>query len=153
MKRGVHVIVVRNPQIQDMRRQSLVSDLIQLARRKGVSAYVGEGTNNWSAAHVSDTARLCRLEFERKEACARCHSTAESAISFCGIAQVIGGTFSLPVQSVSADEAGAHFGWLAAFASKDKDMSASNALTCKQLGWDPDGPTLHADVRAMKGSD
>lgn len=151
LKRGVHVIVVRNSQIHDTRRQGLVSDLIELARRKGVSAYVGDGTNNWSAAHVSDTACLYRMAFERNEADARYHSTAESTISFRGIAQVIGETFSLPVQSVSADEAGAHFGWLAAFASKD--MSASNALTRERLGWNPDGPTLHADIRAMKGSD
>ena len=51
--------------------------------------------------------------------------------------------------SVSADEASAHFGWLAAFVSKD--MPASSALTRERLGWNPDGPTLHADIRAMTG--
>jgi hypothetical protein len=54
------------------------------------------------------------------------------------------------VTSVSADEAGAHFGWLAAFVSKD--MAASSALTRERLGWNPDGPTLQADIRAMTGS-
>jgi hypothetical protein len=30
-----------------------------------------------------------------------------------------------------------------------KDMSASSALTRERLGWNSDGPTLHADIRAM----
>jgi nucleoside-diphosphate-sugar epimerase len=147
-ERGIHVIAMRNSQIHDTRKQGLVSDVIELARKKGVSAYVGEGANNWSAAHVSDTARLYRLALERNDAGARYHGTAEEAVSFREIAQVIGETFGLPVQSVSADEVGSHFGWLAAFASKD--MSASNTLTRLRLGWNPTGPKLCADIRAMK---
>ncbi|WP_322963902.1 hypothetical protein [Sphingomonas fuzhouensis] len=145
--RGIRVIVVRNSQIHDTRKQGLVSDIIGLARKKGVSAYVGEDTNTWSAAHVLDTARLYRMALERNEAGARYHGTAEGAISFRDIAEAIGQTFGLPVKSVSADEAGAHFGWLAAFASKD--MSASSTLTRKRLGWQPEGPTLLADICAM----
>lgn len=38
--RGIHVIVLRNSQIHDTRKQGLVSDLIGLACKKGVSAYV-----------------------------------------------------------------------------------------------------------------
>ena len=149
-ERGIQVITMRNSQIHDPRKQGLVSDVIELARKKGISAYVGEGTNNWSAAHVSDTAFLYRLALERNEAGARYHGTAETAISFREIAETIAETFGLPVQSISADEAGAHFGWLAPFASKD--MSASNTLTRERLGWNPNGPTLHADIRAMKAS-
>jgi nucleoside-diphosphate-sugar epimerase len=147
-ERGIHVIAVRNSQIHDTRKQGLVSDVIALAQAKGVSAYVGGGTNNWSAAHVSDTARLYRLALERNEAGARYHGTAEGAIRFREIAETIGETFGLPVKSVSADDAGAHFGWLAAFASKD--MASSNTLTRERLRWNPTGPTLYADIRAMK---
>ncbi|WP_375381787.1 SDR family oxidoreductase [uncultured Sphingomonas sp.] len=148
VERGIHVSAMRNSQIHDTHKQGLVSDLIELAWQKGVSVYVGEGTNNWSAAHVSDTARLYRLALERNEAGARYHGTAEGAISVRRIAETIGETFGLPVQSISADEAEAHFGWLAAFASKD--MSASNTLTRERLSWSPTGPTLQADIRAMK---
>jgi nucleoside-diphosphate-sugar epimerase len=147
LERGIHVIALRNSQIHDTRKQGLVSEVIALAQEKAVSAYVDDGTNNWSAAHVSDTARLYRLALERNEAGARYHGTAEAAISFRKIAETIGETFGLPVASVSADEAGAHFGWLAAFVSKD--MSASNTLTRERLGWNPDGPTLQTDIRAM----
>jgi nucleoside-diphosphate-sugar epimerase len=97
---------------------------------------------------VSDTARLYRLALERNEAGARYHGTAEGAISLRKIAETIGETFGLPVQSLNAGEADAHFGWLAAFASKD--MSASNILTRERLGWNPAGPTLLGDIRAMK---
>ena len=147
-ERGIHVIAMRNSQIHDTRKQGLVSDVIKLARNKGVSAYVGEGSTNWSAAHVSDTARLYRLALERNEAGARYHGTAEEAIGFRKIADAIGETFNLPVLSISLEEAGAHFGWLAAFASKD--MSASNTLTRERLGWNPARPTLLTDIRAMK---
>ncbi|MDQ1228582.1 SDR family oxidoreductase [Sphingomonas sp. SORGH_AS_0879] len=145
--RGIHVIVLRNSQIHDTRKQGLVSDLIGLACKKGVSAYVGEGANTWSAAHVLDTARLYRMALERNEAGARYHGTAEGAISLRDIAEAIGQTFGLPLRSVSTDEAGAHFGWLAAFASKD--MSASSTLTRKHLGWQPEGPTLLTDICGM----
>ena len=146
LERGVHVITIRNSQIHDTWKQGLVSDVIALARRKGVPAYIEEGANAWSAAHISDTARLYRLALEKNEAGARYHGTAESAIRFCDIAEAIGARYDVPVRSISLDEAGDHFGWLAAFVSKD--MSADNALTRKRLGWNPQAPTLIEDIRA-----
>jgi len=148
LERGIHVITLRNSQIHDTCKQGLVSDVIALAWEKGVSAYVGDGSNSLSAAHVSDTARLYRHALERNEIGARYHGTAEAAISFREIAETIGETFGLPVTSVRADEAGVHFGWLTAFVAKD--MSASSTLTRERLGWNPDGPTLRADIRAMR---
>ncbi len=147
-RRGLHVVTLRNSQIHDSRKQGLVSDVIELARDEGVSAYIGEGANAWSAAHIDDTVRLYRLALERGEAGARYHATAESAIGFRAIAETVGETLGLPVRSIGIDEAGAHFGWLAAFAAKD--MSASNKLTRERLSWEPQGPTLLADIRAMQ---
>ena len=42
-EKGVHVGIVRLPQVHDTRKQGLVTVLIQTAREKGVSAYVGDG--------------------------------------------------------------------------------------------------------------
>ena len=63
-ERGVNVSVVRLPQVHDTVKQGLISPLIQIARQKGFSAYVGEGLNRWPAAHVTDVARLYRLAVE-----------------------------------------------------------------------------------------
>lgn len=65
LDRGVNVVTVRLSQIHDPAKQGLVTDVIALARRTGFSAYVGEGANCWSAAHLSDTARLFRLALEQ----------------------------------------------------------------------------------------
>ncbi len=143
-RRGVDVSVVRLSQIHDTQKQGLVTDLVKLARDKGVSAYVGAGQNRWSATHVSDTARLFRLAFEKHEAGARYHATAESGIEFKRIAEAIGERLGVPVASLSADDARGHFGWLATFA--DKDMSASSDSTRSRLGWSPTGPGLIADL-------
>ena len=68
VERGVNTSVMRLPQIHDTVKQGLVTYLINLAREKRVSAYVGEGLNRWSAAHVLDVARLYRLALEKHEA-------------------------------------------------------------------------------------
>jgi len=65
--KGVSVAVVRLPQVHDTVKQGLITWLIDLARTKGVSAYVGDGANRWPAAHVTDVARLYRLALERHE--------------------------------------------------------------------------------------
>ena len=143
-ERGVNVLVVRLSQIHDTRKQGLVSDVIELARRTGVSAYVGEGRNAWSATHVSDTARLFRLALERAR---RAHATAEAAIPFRDIARAVGESLERPVKFLTPDEAAAHFTWLTAFVGKD--MSASSASTQERLGWRPTGPGLLADIAAM----
>jgi len=147
LDRGVNVVTVRLSQIHDPAKQGLVTDVIALARRTGFSAYVGEGANCWSAAHLSDTARLFRLALEQGGAGERFHATDEGAIPFREIAQAVGRSLGVPVRSMASTEAMDHFGWLAAFV--DKDMSASSVLTRERLGWRPSGPGLLADLAAM----
>ena len=69
--RGVRVAIVRLPQVHDTAKQGLVTYAIQVAREKGVAAYVGDGLNRWPAAHRLDTARLYRLALEKADAGAR----------------------------------------------------------------------------------
>ena len=148
-QRGINVSVVRLSQIHDAEKQGLVTEMIALACAKGVSAYVGEGLNPWSAAHVSDAARLYRLALEKREAGARYHATAEKSIEFRLIAKVIGDRLGVPVVSVSQDDMVGHFGWLSAFA--DKDMSATSTKTRECLQWHPTGPGLLASLEQIKG--
>lgn len=148
--RGVDVRIVRLSQIHDTAKQGLVTIVIELARQKGVSAYVGEGLNRWSAAHVSDTVRLFRLALEKGEAGRRYHATAEEGIAFRRIAEAVGQSLGVPTVSISRDDAAEHFGWLSTFI--DKDMSASSARTRERLGWHPAGPGLLADLRDWQAS-
>jgi nucleoside-diphosphate-sugar epimerase len=142
-QRGVRVSLVRLPQIHDQNKQGLITFLIDLAREKGVSAFVGDGKNRWSAAHVSDTARLYRLALEKGVA-ARYHAVAEEGVPMREIAEVIGRRLKLPVVAKSPAEAAEHFGWLGGFAGLDGP--ASSALTRERLGWRPVGPGLIADL-------
>jgi len=140
LERGINVSVARLSQIHDTTRQGLVSLLIDLARAKGVSAYVGDGMNRWSAAHVTDTARLFRLALERGQPGARYNATAEEGIEMRRIAEALGRNLGVQVVSVAQEEAAAHFGWLQIFAGAD--LSASSAITRKLLDWQPTGPGL-----------
>jgi nucleoside-diphosphate-sugar epimerase len=140
LARGVRVSVVRLSQIHDTEKQGLVTEMVALARARGVSGYVGDGANGWSAAHVSDTVRLYRAALEHGEAGARYHATAESPIPFRDIAQAIGDRLGVPVIRMDEAAAAAHFGWLSHFVGHD--MSASSAATRDRLGWRPTGPGL-----------
>ena len=144
---GVNVITVRLPQVHDTVRQGLISPFIDIARERGVSAYVGEGANRFSAAHVSDVARLYRLALEKGQRNARYHAVAEEGVTLRAIAEVLGAGLGLPVVSIPADRAGEHFGYMATFAGLD--LVASSAWTRDRLGWTPEGPDLLSDLRAM----
>jgi nucleoside-diphosphate-sugar epimerase len=145
--RGVNTSVVRLAQIHDTRKQGLVPYLLAVARKKGVSAYVGGGGNRWPAAHVSGTARLYRLAFEKAQPGAIYHAVDEEGVPVKAIAEAHGRGLKLPVVSIKPEEAEAHFGWLAHFAGRD--MPASSALTQKKLNWKPTGPGLIADLDGM----
>lgn len=145
--RGVSVAIVRLPQVHDPVKQGLVSLLIDLARAKGVSAYVGEGGNRWCAAAVEDVARLYVLALDRHEPGVRWNAVAEEAVPMRAIAQAIGTGLGIPVSSIAEAEVGEHFGWMAGFANLD--MPASGAVTRDRLGWVPTGPTLLEDLARM----
>jgi len=153
--KGVHVSVIRLPQVHDPVKQGLITYLVDVAREKGVSAYVGDGLNRWPAVHRLDAARLYKLALEKaaeKNAKgARYNAVAEEGVPLKEIAEAIGRGLKVPVVSKSAEEAGEHFGWLTHFVSGD--MPASSALTRKWLGWRPTGPGLLSDLKAMKYSE
>jgi nucleoside-diphosphate-sugar epimerase len=144
---GVAVSVLRLPQVHDTVKQGLVTPLIEVARAKGVSAYVGEGLSRFPAAHVLDVARLYRLAIEKCEPGARYHAVDEEGVAARDIAQAIGDGLGVPVKSISPNEAADHFGWLGAFVGLD--MLSSSEWTRKVLGWEPSGPSLLDDLRQM----
>ncbi|MBN3728025.1 SDR family oxidoreductase [Burkholderia sp. Ac-20379] len=145
---GVNVSVMRLPQVHNPYRQGLISPLVQIARDKGVVAYVGDGANRWPAGHLSDAVKLYRLAIEKGQAGARWNAVGEEGISSREIAETLARVMGLPARSIAKEDAQAHFGWMGMFVSLD--MPASSALTQARLGWKPVGPTLIEDLNHGK---
>ena len=145
--RGVRVAVLRlPPSVHGEGDHGFVPFLIGIARKKGVSAYIGDGMNRWPAVHRLDAARLYRFALERSSVGARYHGVADEGVATRDIAEVIGRHLNVPVVSKSREEAADHFGWIGLFFGID--APASSALTQERLGWRPVHPGLIADLNA-----
>lgn len=145
---GINVSVVRLPQVHDTVKQGLITYAIAVAREKGACAYVGDGHNRWPAAHLVDVARLYRLALEKAKRGAIYHAVTEEGISHRDMAEAIGRRLKLPVESITAEQAQSHFGWLAPFVLHD--MPARSEQTREMLGWRPTGPGLIADLERLR---
>ncbi|WP_095200540.1 SDR family oxidoreductase [Mesorhizobium carmichaelinearum] len=148
LEAGINVSVMRLPQVHNTVKQGLITPLVEIARQKGVSAYVGEGRNRFSAGHLLDAARLYRLAVEKRQPGARYNAVGEEGVEVRAIAEALGRGLKLPVVSIAPEKAAEHFGWMAMFAPAD--LPASSALTQARLGWHPTGPTLITDLDAMR---
>ena len=143
--RGVRSAALRlPPTVHGEGDHGFVPALIGIARAKGLAAYVGDGTNRWSAVHRLDAARLFRLALESAPAGTRLNAIGDEGVPFRDIAGVIGKHLDLPVAGLSPQEATAHFGLFALFASMD--VPASSAQTQQRFGWQPTHPGLIADL-------
>ena len=149
VSRGVRASAVRLPQVHDRDKQGFVTYLMAVARGKGVSAYIGDGLNRWTAVHRLDAGRLYRLALEQGEAGARYHAIAEEGVRVRDIAEAIGRRLNIPAVSIAPEQAAGHFGWLAHFAGMD--APASSQLTQQRLGWQPTAslPGMIADLEPL----
>jgi nucleoside-diphosphate-sugar epimerase len=143
--RGVRSSVLRlPPSVHGEGDHGFVPTLIDIARDKGVSGYIGDGSNRWPAVHRLDAARLFRLALETAPAGTVLHGVADEGVPVHDIAEVIGRHLNLPVVPIPHEEAVDHFGWLAGFLGAD--VPASSALTRERIGWQPTHPGLIDDL-------
>jgi nucleoside-diphosphate-sugar epimerase len=143
--RGVRSSIVRlAPTVHGDGDQGFVATLIAIARDKGVSGYIGDGSNRWPAVHRLDAARVFGLGLEKAPAGTTLHAVADEGVPVREIAEVIGRHLDLPVVSISAEDAGQHFSWMAGFLGLDGP--ASSALTRELLEWQPTALGLIDDL-------
>jgi nucleoside-diphosphate-sugar epimerase len=124
--------------------QGFMATLVGIAHDKGISAYIGDGSNRWPAVHRLDSAHLFRLALEGAPAGSTLHAVADEGVPIRDIAEVIGRHLSLPVVSIAPEDAAGHFSWMAGFLALDSP--ASSALTRELLGWEPTHPGLIDDL-------
>ena len=145
VSRGVRTSAIRlAPVVHGPGAFGLVSLIIPTARKKKVSAYVGDGGNRWPAVHYLDAARLYRLALENGPAGSSYHGVAEEGVPLREIAEVIGRRLGVPVASKQPGELAKHFGFAAPLVGIDNP--ASSQLTQSRLGWAPTHQKLLAHL-------
>jgi len=143
--RGVRASVVRlPPTVHGDGDNGFMAIIARTARTKGVSAYVGDGSNRWPASHRFDVARLFLLALEKAPAGSTLHAVAEEGVPIREVAEAIGRQLDVPVVAVSPENATEHFGFLGQLLAIDSP--ASSVLTRDLLGWQPTHQGLLADL-------
>lgn len=139
--RGVRGSVVRlSPTVHGAGDHGFVPALVAVARERGRSGYVGDGSGRWNAVHRLDAARVFRLAIESAPAGTVLHAVGEGAVTHREIAELIGAGLGVPVGPVEAAE----LGWIGPLFALD--APASSDLTRALLGWEPTGLTLAEDL-------
>jgi nucleoside-diphosphate-sugar epimerase len=145
VERGIEPVSLRfAPTVHGTGDHGFSAVLVQVARERGVAAYIGDGEHRWAAVHRDDAGRLVSLALEKAPAGGIVHAVAEEGVPTKEMAQAIGDALNVPVVSVAAEEATAHFGWLGAFFGTN--VTASSDLTRELLGWQPTGVGLLEDI-------
>jgi nucleoside-diphosphate-sugar epimerase len=122
-------------------RHGFIPQLITIARTKGVSGYIGDGSTRWPAVHVKDAAALYRLAVEQAPAGSVLNAVGDEGVSVREIAEAIGRGLDLPVKSLPSNE---YDGLLVRLLTTD--MPASSTITQELLGWKPTHPDLIEDI-------
>ena len=141
---GVRTTAVRLPRSVHERyvAYGFAGILINAARRSGISAYVGDGSQRWPAVHRRDAASLFRLMIEPGEPGTAVNAVGDEGDTMLELATVIGEQLGVPVQQVPTETFGP-LGTIFAI-----DQPATSAWTRQTYGWQPVHPSLIADLEA-----
>jgi nucleoside-diphosphate-sugar epimerase len=128
----------------DLDHHGFTHRLIAIAKEKGVSAYVDDGSNRWPGLHTLDAATLYRLALESAPAGSRLHGVGDEGVPFRDIATVIGRHLDVAVEPIDAGSANEHFGFLGPLVVLDNPTSSAH--TQQLLGWQPTHAGLIDDL-------
>jgi nucleoside-diphosphate-sugar epimerase len=143
--RGIRSSIVRLPPTNHGDGDNgFMATIVNIARDKGVSAYVGDGSNRWPAVHRLDSATLFRLAVESAPAGSTLHAVAEEGVPLRDVAAVIARHLHVLEVSITPEEAPGHFTWMAGFIGMDAPSSGS--ITQELLSWEPLHVGLLADL-------
>ena len=122
-------------------RHGFIPQLINRAREKSVSGYIGEGNTRWPAVHVKDAATLFRLAVEKAPAGTVLNAVGDEGVPVREIAEAIGRHLNVPTRSLPPEE---FDGMLIRLLSTD--MPASSNITRELMNWKPTHPGLIEDI-------
>ncbi|MFG1920967.1 SDR family oxidoreductase [Cryptosporangium sp. NPDC048952] len=147
---GVRSVSLRfAPTVHGTGDHGFIAYITQVARERGVSAYVGDGSHSWAAVHRDDAGKAVALALEKSAAGSVVHAIAEEGVATREIAEAIGRGLGVPTESISPEEAQARYGFIGMVYSTD--IRASSTITRERLGWEPTGPTLLEDLPNYTG--
>lgn len=133
---NVNASVIRlPPSVHDKGDKGFIPMIINMAKKNGESAYVGDGNNRWPAVHRLDAAHMFCLALEKAAKGARYNAIGDEGITIKKIAELIGEKLNMPVKSIPQDAAMQHFDWMGRFISFD--CPATSYQTQEQLNWKP----------------
>jgi nucleoside-diphosphate-sugar epimerase len=140
-KKGVRTSIIRlPPSVHGEGDHGFVPIIINIARQRRVSGYIGDGTNVWPTVHRLDAANLYRLALEKAPAGSVLHGVAEEGVQIKAIAEVIGKHLNIPVSSQPAE----NFDFLGNFLGFHTPVSSKK--TKALLGWTPTQVELIPDL-------
>ncbi|MEU7768626.1 hypothetical protein AB0B25_26455 [Nocardia sp. NPDC049190] len=138
------MVVGLPPTVHGAGDHGFVRRIVEIAREKGASGYVGDGANAWSAVHREDAARLFRLAVDKAEAGTVLHAVADAGVATRDIAEAVARQLGVPTTSIDPADAAAHFGWLSMMWAMP--MTGDGGPAAATMGWAPSGPTLLEDL-------
>lgn len=143
---GPAVTVIRAALIYGRGGTALLQGLIANAREQGVTAYIGDGNNEWSSVHVDDLARLYVAALTRAEPRLVVNAASRSGASMREIVEAVAHITEGRALSITMEQAQQKMGPFAGVLTRSSLMDPSRAE--QLLGWKPSELSLLDELRS-----
>ena len=143
----VPMIIRLSPTVHGTGDQGFVPLLINIAKQKGCVGVIEDGATRWPAVHVTDAAKVFALALDKGEE-GFYHATADQGIPTKTFLKIIADRLSLPMKTLTKEEAAEHYGFFAFV--MNLDTIVSDKITRDKLGYVPAGPGLLEDLETSE---